>query len=202
MKYTITVEDDQVIESKKLQLLIRHFSEALYKKNIFMGSDDISLENNNDNEISIKLNTDSFMNNFDIIKKELEKNIISRVENRFALRIYSNDNNDKSLILALFNYSSMFKVALTKHQSLTLLSIISNLLIEDNITSATIYISRFKDDIMYLSTNSNENEILKYHIKGDPQIKKDSDFVKMVIRDKYKLKDIKMILEKELYRII
>ena len=199
MKYTITVEDDQVIESKKLQLLIRHFSEALYKKNIFIGSDDISLENNNDNEISIKLNTDSFIKNFDIIKKELEKNIISKVENRFALRIYN--DNDK-LILALFNYSSMFKVALTKHQSLTLLSIISNLLIEDNITSTTIYISRFKDDIMYLSTNSNENEILKYHIKGDPQIKKDSDFVKMVIRDKYKLKDIKMILEKELYRII
>lgn len=202
MKYTITVEDDQVIESKKLQLFIRHFSETLYKKNIFIGSDDISLENNNDNEISIKLNTDSFINNFDIIKKELEKNIISKVENRFALRIYSNDDNDKSLILALFNYSSMFKVALTKHQSLTLLSIVSDLLIADNITSTTIYISRFKDDIMYLSTNSNENEILKYYIVGDPQIKKDSDFVKMVIRDKYKLKDIKMILEKELYRII
>ena len=118
------------------------------------------------------------------------------------MRIYSNDDNDKSLILALFNYSSMFKVALTKHQSLTLLSIVSDLLIADNIISTTIYISRFKDDIMYLSTNSNENEILKYYIVGDPQIKKDSDFVKMVIRDKYKLKDIKMILEKELYRII
>ena len=124
MKYTIEIEDEATVSNESLRKLLKIFLDSC-------ANDGLSLNNkvaiiNSDQEVRVELSSDQFINKFDIIKENLEKIIINRIENKYTLFI---NNNEEYIILFLLNTKTMEKytIGLEKEEVLYLLSVICEL---------------------------------------------------------------------------
>lgn len=202
MKYTIKIEDDVTVNEDFLIRLKKRFLDSCAHDGLYL-KDKVSIINNNE-ELCIELSTDTFINKFDILKENLEKIIINKIENKYNLFI---QNSEEYVIIFLLNTKTLEKytIGLEKEEVLYLISAISDLqdekfdkvyLMIDEFNSA---INIFCDDTLAYSSSKSEKYLSKLQSSNISEL----DNVGLsVIRDSLKLKVIEKGLLNNILKII